>query len=405
MDERPKNLKTMLAEAKDTSELMVDLAYAALFYNATDIAEELGRLEHRLSDLVFDMRALCMVAARSRRDADEMAGVQNVVAAIEKIGHAAVDIANIVIRRLGIPAGLRPDLAQAEEVVARVRVHAKSAMAGKSLADLQLPTESGMRVLGIRHGDDWDFAPVGETVLVEDDILFCLGAPEGIPELRSLAGAAPLEDEEAEPVERELTDLARAIDVLVDMKDTSELAVGLAYSAVLFDDRGLAAEVSRLEDRMDEMREQLELWVLRAAAEMLDPGALRGLLHLAVASEDIADAARHMVWVVEQDEDVHPVFAAALRDSDEVVVRVAVSPGSTADGRTLRDLSVEMETGVYLLAVMRDGRWRYRPRGSLRLLGGDEVIGVGPAEGTALLAEICGDAELLEAIEEAEALP
>src|SRR5439155_24613028 len=122
------------------------------------------------------------------------------------------------------------------------------------------------------------------------------------------------------------------------------------YSAVLFDGRRLAAEVGHIEDRMADMREQLELWVLRAASQTLDPGVLRGLLQLAVASADIADAAHEMVWVVEADEDVHPVFAAALRDSDEVVVRVAVEPGSSADGRTLRELAIEMETGVYLLA-------------------------------------------------------
>ena len=32
MDDRPRNLKTMLSEAKDTSELMIDLAYAALYF-------------------------------------------------------------------------------------------------------------------------------------------------------------------------------------------------------------------------------------------------------------------------------------------------------------------------------------------------------------------------------------
>ena len=403
MDEPPRNVKAMLAEAKDTSEAMVDLAYAALYYNDLDIAEELERLEDRLADLAFDMRAICIIAARSRRDAEEMAGVLNVVTAIEKVGKAAVDIANIVRHRLGIPPELRADLAQAAEVVARVRVHANSSVDGACLDDLQLPVEVGMRVIAVRRGDDWDFDPDAGTVLRDDDVLFCMGAAGGIPALRQMVGAPPAEEPVPETAEAELTDLGRAIDMLVEMKDTSEVAVGLAYSAVLFDDRGLAAEVDRLEDRMRDMREQLERWVLRAAAETLEPGVLRGLLHLAVASEDIAEAAHQMVWVVEEDEDVHAVFAAALRDSDEVVVRVLVGRGSTADGRSLKELSVEMQTGVYLLAVLRDGRWRYRPAGSLRLQADDEVVGVGPAEGTALLAQMCGDAELLEAIEEAEA--
>ena len=40
MDERPRNLRHMLSEAKDTSELMLDLAYGALYFGDQDMAEE-----------------------------------------------------------------------------------------------------------------------------------------------------------------------------------------------------------------------------------------------------------------------------------------------------------------------------------------------------------------------------
>ena len=39
-DDQPRNVKELLVEAKDVSELMVDLAYAAVFFNADDLAEE-----------------------------------------------------------------------------------------------------------------------------------------------------------------------------------------------------------------------------------------------------------------------------------------------------------------------------------------------------------------------------
>lgn len=42
----------MLAEAKDASEVMVDLAYAAVYFNDPGMADELGELEERLNDLV-----------------------------------------------------------------------------------------------------------------------------------------------------------------------------------------------------------------------------------------------------------------------------------------------------------------------------------------------------------------
>jgi len=37
MDEQPKNVKELLVELKDASELMVDLAYAAVFFNDDDL--------------------------------------------------------------------------------------------------------------------------------------------------------------------------------------------------------------------------------------------------------------------------------------------------------------------------------------------------------------------------------
>ena len=64
MDDRPRNLRAMLSEAKDTSELMVDLAYAALYFGDPDMAEEVGELEDQLNELVHDMRAVCVLAAR-----------------------------------------------------------------------------------------------------------------------------------------------------------------------------------------------------------------------------------------------------------------------------------------------------------------------------------------------------
>ncbi|HZR13762.1 MAG TPA: TrkA C-terminal domain-containing protein [Acidimicrobiia bacterium] len=383
------NLKDMLSEAKDSSELMVDLAYAALFFSDAGMADEVHELEDRLRDLTHQMRETCVLAARSPREAEQMSGVLQLVSAIERMANAAVDVSRIVTRRLGIPAALVADLAAAEEVSHRVRIRDDSAMAHRSLADLELPIETGMRVVAIRRGKQWVIDPDGDEVLVPDDILILRGPVDGIAELRVLAGApewrAPaLEEDPA------LSDLDRAVDVLVEMKNVSEVAVGLAYSALLFDDQGLAAEVSQLEERLDEMRERLELWVLRAASETIDPSPLRGLLHLGGAAEEIGDAAQQMVWVVEQGEEMHPVLVAALGESDEVIARIPVGAGSLLEGRTLSEVSLETETGFYLLAIRRSGRWSYRPRGGFRLAAGDELVGSGPDEGRARLAELCG---------------
>ena len=143
MDERPRNLRAMLAKAKDTSELMVDLAYASVYFGDPDMAEEVDELEQQMSELVHDMRAVCVMAARSPREAEGMSSVLQVVSAIERMANDAVDIARIVTHRLGIPQQLVADLSDAEEVSHRVLVSDGSHMAHRPLSALELTVQIG----------------------------------------------------------------------------------------------------------------------------------------------------------------------------------------------------------------------------------------------------------------------
>jgi uncharacterized protein with PhoU and TrkA domain len=372
-------VKDLFVEAKDVSELMVDLAYAGIFFGDDDIAREVLHLREEMDWVVGQLRIMTTLAARSREDAQAMAGVLRMVSAMDKIADAAEDIARVVLKDLGVPPELREDLRHAEEVTARVRLREENALEGKSLAEAELPTETGMWVIAIRRDVSFIFAPEGGEVLHAGDVIFAQGPEEGVNLLRQLAGAPPRP--EAEPPARTLTGLDRAVDLLVEMKNASEVAVGLAYSAVLFRDKGIAAEVAALEDATDEMHHELERWVLRAVREGAEPDDLRGLLHLAFASERIADAAQETTRVIEQDDGPHPIIAEALLEADEIVAQATVMEGSPAAGKTLRDLSLRTEIGMEVLAVERAGRWIYGPRGVFAFAAGDRVIAVGPEDG------------------------
>ena len=388
MDDRPRNLREMLANAKDKSELMVDLAYAALFFGDPDMAEEIGDLEEEMSHLVHDMRGVCVMAVRHPRESEGMSSVLQVISAIERIANDAVDIARIVTHKLGIPAELVADLSAAAEVSHRVLVSQGSRLTHRPLRDHELPVQTGMRVMAVRR-KHWITDVDGDTVLIPGDVLFLRGSPDGIGRLRELAGADPWTPPQF-PEDPFVTDLDRAVDVLVEMKNLSEVAIDLAYSALVLGDLGLAAEVRHIEDRLDEMQDRLELWVLRAASEKVDPSPLRGLLHLSQAAEDIGDQAQAMVWLIEKHEDVHPILGLALGDSDEVVVRVPVRAASEADDRLLSELRFNIEPGFTVLAIRRGEQYVYRPRGSARLVAADELIASGPDEGRELLAQRCG---------------
>jgi uncharacterized protein with PhoU and TrkA domain len=389
MDEQPKNVKELLTELKDASELMVDLAYAAVFFNEEKLAREVGRLEDRMNQHLRRLRITAMLAARSPEDAEGMAGVLWIADAIERIGDAASDIARVVAARLGIPDALRVDLRHADEVTARVKMREDAPAAGRSLRDLSLPTETGMWVMAIRSGLDWEFDPGPEDVITVGDVLLVRGPDEGVNPVRELAGARPLPEAPDDDIPA-LSELDRAVDILVELKDLAEAAVGMAYSSLLFNNRALAAEVGALEARSDQLHDQLESWVLRAAPEARNPDELRGLLRLAGASEYVCDAARDMTWYVEHGEPLHPVVQMALEETEETSAETVVLPGSPADGRTLKDLRMETETGMFVLAVQRGARWIYRPRGTFALQAGDRLISVGPEEGEEALWVLTG---------------
>jgi uncharacterized protein with PhoU and TrkA domain len=379
-EERPRNVKDLLAEAKDTSEIMVDLAYAAVFFNDEDLAEEVDRLEEVMDGYLRDLRWISMLAARSPEDAEAMGGVLEIAASIEKIGDAADDIARVITAKLGIPEALRPDLRHADEIVGRVKVREGAPCVGRSLRELSLPTETGMWLIAVRRGTEWEFDPGPDSVISDGDVLLFQGPQDGVNLIREQAGAPAL----PEPPETEampLSELDRAVDILVEMKNTAEVAVGLAYSSLLFREPALAAEVTTLETRSDTLHDELESWVLRAAYEYRKPEELRGMLRLGFASEVIFDAAREMTRLVEQGEELHPVIAAAIEASEEVAAESVVEEGSRAVGQSLKQLSVETETGMLVLAVQRGRRWVYRPKPRFELEAGDRVISIGPEEG------------------------
>src|SRR5437899_6044783 len=168
-EEQPKNVKELLVELKDASELMVDLAYAAVFFNEENLAEEVEDLEERMDGHLRRLREVAMLAARSPEDAEAMAGVLHIAGAIEKIGDAASDMARVIQAKLGIPDTLRPYLRHADGVVGRVKGRQGSSAVGRSLRELMLPTETGLWLIAIRRGAQWEFDPGPETVVTEGD--------------------------------------------------------------------------------------------------------------------------------------------------------------------------------------------------------------------------------------------
>ena len=380
---RPKNIRETLVELKDSSELAVDLAYSAVLFGNRELAHEVIELEARANYLQYHARIALMLAAKSAADAESLVGIFQVVDGAVDVTESAGDIARIPLRELGIPETFRA-LPDAHEQFVRAEVATSSSLAGRTLQELELDIDEGVHVIAIRRDTRWLFAPDGSDQLLAGDVVFCRGPIEGVSETYEDATGIEYEP----PEEGDGDDIERAVETVIELKNISELAIGLAYSAALYDSDAIAGEVQVLEHRSDELREELERWVVNAAGE--GEQNLRGLFHLAVSSEAICDAALDIAEVVFRDVELHPVFEQAIRESREIITSVELADDAVLVGEAIEAVEHEIEAGMTVLALDRDGTWTYDPSVETELLAGDVLIVKGPRRGEPRLRELAG---------------
>ena len=373
----PVAVKDVLVEMKDTAELAIDLAYSAVLHRDEDLAAEVLRLERFMTVLNMRARMGIMMAARSPDDVEQLAPVLGIAMATEAISDAAADIASIVLEEMGLPEAIRAVLPEATETLVQGQVVADCPYAGETLGEIDLETATGVRVIAVRRGDDWLLNPGPATDLQAEDIAFLRGPTEAVEEVfRTLTGR-PYQPPDPGG-QTGVPDLERAIDMIVHMKDISELAVDLAYSSVLFDSESLAEEVRAIEVEVDAMRTRFEAWALRASAAVDDPVRLRGLIRLGTETEVISDAAIDIIEGIRWDEGGHPVVQLAVDESDEVLSRIVVDPdGPLADTRVEAGVP-EAEPAMSVLAIRRpDEGWMLVGNADAELRPDDVVIAKG----------------------------
>jgi uncharacterized protein with PhoU and TrkA domain len=372
----PVSVKEVLVEMKDTAELLVDLAYSTVLHRDEELAREVLRLEGRMDTL--EMRAWMglMMAARTTDDAEALAPVMGIVGAADSISDAAGDIAKIVLEEIGLPEAMRAALPEAVETLVRGPVESTSAYAGRTLGEIDLESETGVRVIAIRRDDEWLLNPGPGTRIEADDVVFLRGPEVAIDEVYETATGTAYEPPESDVPDVE--DLERAVDTIVHMKNLSELAVDLAYSSVLFDSEALAEEVRNLEIEVDAMESRFEAWTLRAAADASNPVALRGLIHLGSATEVISDAAVEISEGVLREIGVHPVVQMAVEESDEIITRIEVEPGSGLDGVPIVAGVAETDSTMSVIAIRRPSEgWLLIGGADAEIRSGDVLISKG----------------------------
>jgi len=179
-------------------------------------------------------------------------------------------------------------------------------------------------------------------------------------------------------------------DLLIEIKNLSELMIDLAYSAALFDSRELAEEVLELEESVDALAYILDMNVMIAARDAQDAEHLVGVSVVASAADKISDAAADLATIVTKGIGIHPIVRQAFERVEEHLTRVETKPNSILVGVPLDELKMAARLGVDVIAIRRNKKWIIDPKGTESPEEGDILIARGAPGG---IEELRGLAE------------
>jgi len=163
-------------------------------------------------------------------------------------------------------------------------------------------------------------------------------------------------------------------ELLLEMKNLSELMIDLAYSAALFNDKELAEDVLTLERHIDTLSYLLDMEIMVAARDSRDAEALIGVSTVAAATDKISDAAADIAAIVIRDIGVHPIVGAMFEKVEERLMKATVKENSVIAGKQIAQLDLAARMGVDIIAIRRNKDWIIDPDDTEKVFNGDTLI-------------------------------
>jgi uncharacterized protein with PhoU and TrkA domain len=185
-------------------------------------------------------------------------------------------------------------------------------------------------------------------------------------------------------------------EILVEMKDISEMMIDLAYSAAIMDNKALAEEVTQLEKRMDDLVYLLNMNLMLSARDRKSAEALAGVQRVGALTNMISDAAGDIATLVLRGIKVHPVAREVFERTEENLEHGDIVEGSILEGKSVDELHLARKIGADIIAIRRGDHWLINP-GKEILMPEDIILARGTQEGLAILIKSAhGEVNALE---------
>jgi len=163
-------------------------------------------------------------------------------------------------------------------------------------------------------------------------------------------------------------------ELLLELKNLSELMIDLAYSAALFNDKELAEDVLELETRIDTLTYLLDMEIMIAARDAKDAETLIGVSTVAAAADKISDAAADIAAIVTRNIGIHPIIGEIFEKVEERLMKATIKKDSILIGKKILELDLAARMGVDIIAIRRNRDWIIDPVETELVFLGDILI-------------------------------
>jgi len=166
------NVIENIMELKNMSELMVDLAYSAVFLQSKHISNEVMKMEREADEITTETLKHIF---KIRGSEEQRIRMIEFIDYITDITNAAKHIAELVGKG-SIPEYAKNILSEADKRIMTFEIKNDSVLAEKTLEESLVRSRTGANIISINRGEDWLFGINKNTVLKAGDTIVAVGS-------------------------------------------------------------------------------------------------------------------------------------------------------------------------------------------------------------------------------------
>ncbi|MHA1491045.1 MAG: potassium channel family protein [Promethearchaeota archaeon] len=183
--EKITELKITYIQITDISETMIELSFAALFFNSYEVAEDVLEMEELMDGLNIAFEKDLLDLANLVDSPRDLTGLMRIAFSCELIADASANIAENIIKGFKPHRILQKAISETSEIVVRETLSEDSYFKGKTYIELQdSQYKRGFHIIALKRENKWIYSFKPDFIFKIGDLVIGLGPKETVNQWR-----------------------------------------------------------------------------------------------------------------------------------------------------------------------------------------------------------------------------